>query len=172
MGPMTLWTGAGKASPAAEDLSGQHNDAARYSQAGKKTSLSAPTWRRRSGRKLVAKRKAAYEAIHQETRQGGRPGKAGDGKAKMANMVSFVSDTSGKTGKPERTIRRDATRAKALGPDLDRIAGTSLDKGAELDAPSQCPTATFTGGGHQVDLPPRSYRPRRLGLPDARAFLL
>jgi hypothetical protein len=31
-------------------------------------------------------------------------------------------------------VNRDATRAKALGPDLDRIAGTLLDKGNELDA--------------------------------------
>lgn len=43
------------------------------------------------------------------------------------------------TGKPERTIRRDATRAKALGPDLDRIAGPSLDKGAQLDALAAMP---------------------------------
>jgi len=53
--------------------------------------------------------------------------------AKLAG-ASFTADTAAKTGKPERTIRRDATRAKALGADLDRVAGTSLDKGAELDA--------------------------------------
>jgi hypothetical protein len=46
----------------------------------------------------------------------------------------FTKDAAAKTGKSEQSIRRDATRAKALGPDLDRIAGTSLDKGAELDA--------------------------------------
>jgi hypothetical protein len=34
---------------------------------------------------------------------------------------------------------RDATRAKALGPDLDRFAGTSLDKGAELNALTKMP---------------------------------
>lgn len=43
-----------------------------------------------------------------------------------------MADTSGKTGAPARTIRRDATRAKALGAVLDRIAATSLDKGAAL----------------------------------------
>lgn len=79
--------------------------------------------------------------MHPETKQGGRPGKAGGGKAKVANLASFVADTSGKTGTPERSIRRDATRAKALGPDLDRVAGTSLDKGAELDALAAMPTA-------------------------------
>jgi len=31
------------------------------------------------------------------------------------------------------------TRAKAPGPDLDRVAGTSLDKGAELDALAAMP---------------------------------
>ncbi len=33
-----------------------------------------------------------------------------------------------------RSIERDITRSRKLGPDLDRVAGTSLDKGAELDA--------------------------------------
>ncbi|APG13751.1 hypothetical protein BKD09_35880 [Bradyrhizobium japonicum] len=36
--------------------------------------------------------------------------------------ASFTADTAAKTGKPERTIQRDATRAKALGPDLDRVS--------------------------------------------------
>lgn len=58
--------------------------------------------------------------------------KRGDATAKLAD-ASFTADTAAKTGKPERTIQRDATRAKALGPDLDRVAGTSLDKGIELD---------------------------------------
>jgi hypothetical protein len=39
----------------------------------------------------------------------------------------FTADTATKTGKPERTIQRDATPAKALGSDLERVAGTSLD---------------------------------------------
>ena len=79
---------------------------------------------------------AAYEAVHPEAKQGGRPGKVGGGKTKMDNLASFVADTSGKTGKPERTIRRDAIRAKALGPDLDCVAGASLDKGAVSPAPA------------------------------------
>jgi len=45
-----------------------------------------------------------------------------------------VVDTATKTGKSARSISRDATRAKSLGDDLDRVAGTSLDKGSELDA--------------------------------------
>jgi hypothetical protein len=46
------------------------------------------------------------------------------------DVVRFTAVTAAKTGKPERIIQRDATRAKALGPDLDRLAATSLDKGA------------------------------------------
>lgn len=63
--------------------------------------------------------------------------KMGDATAKLAD-ASFTPDTAAKTGTPERSIPRDVTRAKALGPDLDRVAGTSLDKGAELDALACC----------------------------------
>jgi hypothetical protein len=59
---------------------------------------------------------------------GGAPGKAGGGKAKGAKLASFATDTARKAGTSERAVQRDATRAKALGPDLDRIAGTSLDR--------------------------------------------
>jgi hypothetical protein len=38
----------------------------------------------------------------------------GNAAAKLTD-ASFTADTAAKTGKPERTIRRDATRAKALG---------------------------------------------------------
>jgi hypothetical protein len=45
--------------------------------------------------KLVAKRKAAYEAVHPETKTGGRPGNAGGGKvAKNAKFASFAADTT------------------------------------------------------------------------------
>lgn len=70
--------------------------------------------------------------MHPET----KPTKAGGRNRRQVgdDVARFTSDTAAKTGKPERTIQRDATRAKALGPDLDRVAGTSLDKGAELGA--------------------------------------
>ena len=56
--------------------------------------------------------------------------------AKLATQPPrFTADTSNKTGKPERTIRRDARRGEKLGADLDRVVGgPSLHKGAELDA--------------------------------------
>jgi len=84
--------------------------------------------------KLVSRRKAAYEKVHPETKNGGAPGKAGGGKAKGTNLVSFAADTAAKSGKSATSVKRDATRGKALGADLDRIEGTSLDEGAELDA--------------------------------------
>jgi hypothetical protein len=78
---------------------------------------------------------AANEATHSETKNGGAQGKAGGGKiAKDAKLAFFVADTAAKSGKSVRAVVRDATRAKALRPDPDRVAGMSLDKGAELDA--------------------------------------
>lgn len=75
--------------------------------------------------KLVSKRKAAYEAVYPETKHGRSPVGRG-GKKEAANLApSFVKDTANRTGKPERTIQRDATRAKALGADLDRVAATT-----------------------------------------------
>ncbi|MET4233367.1 hypothetical protein ABIA85_006660 [Bradyrhizobium sp. LA6.10] len=71
--------------------------------------------------KLIAKRKAAYEAVHPETRNGGNR----RGSVRQVGELKkdrFTADTAAKTGKPERSIQRDATRAKALGPDLDGVS--------------------------------------------------
>lgn len=57
----------------------------------------------------------------------------------MATVPSFVSDASSKTGSSKRSIERDATRAKVLGSNLDRLVGTTLDKASELDALSAMP---------------------------------
>jgi hypothetical protein len=46
---------------------------------------------------------------------------------------SLAKETAANSGKLLRTVERDITQGRKLGPDLDRIAGTSLDKGAELD---------------------------------------
>ena len=40
-----------------------------------------------------------------------------------ANLASFAADTASKSAKSVRTVVRDATRAKALGADLDRVEG-------------------------------------------------
>lgn len=87
--------------------------------------------------KLVSKRKAAYEATHPEAKQGGD--RRSTRQVGGLKKDSFVKDTAAKTGKPKRSVERDVTRAKRLGPDLDRVTGTSLDKGAELDALAAMP---------------------------------
>lgn len=81
---------------------------------------------------LVAQRKAAYEADHLETKQG-HPGAGAVRFAKLATLDRFTADTPN-APKSERAVQRDTTRAKASGPDLDPLADTSLDKGAEIDA--------------------------------------
>jgi hypothetical protein len=73
--------------------------------------------------KLIAKRKAAYEAVHPETKHGG----TGRGKVGQVGQANdrFTADTAKKTGRPERTIRRDAACGEKLAADLDRVQGTS-----------------------------------------------
>jgi hypothetical protein len=62
----------------------------------------------------IAKRKEIYEGLHPETKHGGTPG-AGRGKAhKEANFASFQHNTAASTGRSDRAIRLDATRAKHI----------------------------------------------------------
>ncbi|WP_293864852.1 hypothetical protein [uncultured Alsobacter sp.] len=52
----------------------------------------------------------------------------------------FTREVSRRTGRSEQSVRRDAQRGKILGPALlDRVAGTSLDKGSKLDALAKLP---------------------------------
>jgi N6-adenosine-specific RNA methylase IME4 len=90
----------------------------------------------------VDARKVLYEKIHPETKQGGAPGKAGGGKkTKDANVASFVEDTAVRTGKAKRTVALDAKRGKGGKGWLRDVAGTSLDKGDEIDALIELPDA-------------------------------
>ncbi len=73
--------------------------------------------------KLVSK-KAAYEETHPETKHGRAPVGRGGRKEDAKLASSFAKETAQKSGKSARSVVRDATRAKALGADLDRIAGT------------------------------------------------
>jgi ParB family chromosome partitioning protein len=82
--------------------------------------------------KLVAQRTKAYEAVHPETKHGGAR-RGSSGQIGHLKADQFAPDTAAKTGKPERSVATPHAR-KALGPELDRVAGTSLDKGAELGA--------------------------------------
>jgi N6-adenosine-specific RNA methylase IME4 len=89
----------------------------------------------------VGKRKELYENLHPETKHGGAPGKAGGGKRKdesrQLGESRFTKDAAQKTGKAERTIQRDAARAKIA--NLADVIGTSLDQGDELDALAKLP---------------------------------
>ena len=88
----------------------------------------------------VGRRKALYEKLHPETKHGAAPGKAGGGKkAKGTKLGSFAKATAKATGQSATKIKRDATRAKDLDKLLGRINGTSLDKGAEMDALRKLP---------------------------------
>ncbi|CAH1696847.1 hypothetical protein CHELA1G11_70007 [Hyphomicrobiales bacterium] len=83
----------------------------------------------------TSRRKEIYEALHPETRHVTERGGPGRGKTTdNLSAVSFTAQTAKATGRDERTIRRDAARGEALKADADRITGTSLDKGVELDA--------------------------------------
>lgn len=82
---------------------------------------------------LMARRKAAYEALHPKTRQGavGR----GRGKSRqVGDSERFTADTAARTGASERAVQRDVQRGKLIAPDvLASISNTGLDKGSVLD---------------------------------------
>lgn len=83
----------------------------------------------------VGRRKELYEKAHGKAKARGANAankKMGrDANAKMAD--AFTKDAAGKTGKSERSMQRDVTRAGKVEV-LAEIAGTSLDKGDEIDA--------------------------------------
>lgn len=81
-----------------------------------------------------ARRKAIYQQLHPETKAGGDR-KSNGQVGQMIDTPRFDEAASDATGQSERTIRRDVTRGEALGEAaLAKIARTSLDSGAEMDA--------------------------------------
>jgi hypothetical protein len=80
----------------------------------------------------VARRKELYLLLNPTTAHhvAGGHAKHGSASAKSA----FAEDTADRTGRSRRAVEVDAARGKALGDDLKRVSGTSLDKGVELDA--------------------------------------
>ena len=74
----------------------------------------------------IKRRKAIWEALHPE---GGRISPTPGGEQK----IGFAADTGAVTGESTRRINQHLARAEALGDDLPRVTGTSLDKGVELD---------------------------------------
>jgi ParB family chromosome partitioning protein len=85
----------------------------------------------------VARRKQIYEALHPETAHGGdRRSSRRTGNLKQNGTAKrFTKATAEATGRSERNIQRAARQGEKIGPeDLERLAGTSLDKVSELEA--------------------------------------
>lgn len=83
---------------------------------------------------MIARRKELYEIQHPETKNGGgAEGIRGKPVRQIGDLDRFTKEVAKVTGKSERAVQRDATRAKAI-PRLPELVGTSLDKGIELDA--------------------------------------
>jgi ParB-like chromosome segregation protein Spo0J len=86
----------------------------------------------------LGRRHDLYERLHGPAK--GRGAHAANAAMHRYNAIAnlapaFATATAAITGAAERTIQRGVARARALGPELlQRIAGTSLDSGVELDA--------------------------------------
>ena len=86
----------------------------------------------------IARRKGIYEALHPETKIGA----TGKGRSKVrqvgeanAPVERFSKATAEATGQGERTIQRSVSRVESIGAGtLQRVIGTALDKGEEIDA--------------------------------------
>jgi ParB/RepB/Spo0J family partition protein len=83
----------------------------------------------------LARRKQIYLDLYPETAHHVAGGIARQGGA--TDKLSFADDTALTTGRDARSIRREVSRGEALGDDLKKLSGTSLDKGVELDALSK-----------------------------------
>lgn len=90
----------------------------------------------------ISRRKSIYEELYPETKNGG------DRKSERkiydlksgATPKGFTSATASSTGKSASAVQKAAKRGKELGVrTLQDIAGTSLDKGEELDALAKLP---------------------------------
>lgn len=77
--------------------------------------------------KSIKRRKEIWEAMHP---QGGKTVSTLGGE----QQIGFAADTAEVAGMTKQAINQHVARAEALGDDLDKVAGTSLDKGVELDA--------------------------------------
>lgn len=106
----------------------------------------------------TARRKEVWEALHpepsvdygrEEEREDDSVGGAScatnddmrsDGRKKgPQHYQSFAAETAAITGQSKRDINRNVARAEAIGPDILKLSGTSLDKGVELDALAKLP---------------------------------
>jgi ParB-like chromosome segregation protein Spo0J len=96
---------------------------------------------------FIDRRRELHEQLHGKSKARGALAAntamgRNDASAKLAD-ASFTADTAKRTGKSQRAIQRIVQRAAQNGrANLARIAGTSLDQRAELDALPMLPNAT------------------------------
>jgi ParB family transcriptional regulator, chromosome partitioning protein len=93
----------------------------------------------------IARRKEIYLALHPNTGAGqsqaaGMNAKLGRGDVGEKLSPTFAEATTAISGKNRRSVELAAARGQAIkAENLDKIAGTSLDKGVELDALAKMP---------------------------------
>jgi hypothetical protein len=85
---------------------------------------------------VTARRKAAYEALHPETKHGGNRRVSSAQVGHLNPVDRFTAETAAKTGRSETSIKRDAERgSKVCQAALDVLEGTKADTGTALDLP-------------------------------------
>lgn len=89
----------------------------------------------------IRRRKQIWEALHPaETGGTTCPTSLADGRQSgPQHQKQFAADTAAVSGESKRDVNRHLARADAIGDDLERVTGTSLDKGVELDALAKLP---------------------------------
>ena len=85
------------------------------------------------------RRKQIWEALHPEEQVRQVVAPVDVAKHGHAQEKSFAASTAEITGESLRGIQRHIARADALGDDVERITGTSLDSGVEMDALAKLP---------------------------------
>jgi ParB family chromosome partitioning protein len=88
----------------------------------------------------IAHRKELYEKIHPDIDKHGGDRKSAEARSssQVENLKSFIDALAAMTGKGRSTLARDVTRGNEVVV-LSEIIGTSLDKGAEIDALAKLP---------------------------------
>lgn len=86
--------------------------------------------------KAVKRRREIWEALHPVSKIAVGQVVPPQSPSSMARPQekAFAAETAAITGESKRDVNRHLARAEALGDDLDKVTGTSLDKGVELDA--------------------------------------
>ena len=86
--------------------------------------------------KAVKRRREIWEALHPVSKIAVGQLVPPQSPSSMARPQekAFAAETAAITGESKRDVNRHLARAEALGDDLDKVTGTSLDKGVELDA--------------------------------------